>query len=695
MDLEKIKQLAAANPQLKGSVLDRLAAIGEVKEAQADAVPEERDTVNKSGLGVSIPVKIMKVEQKTGASGRPYTDYDLLIPRGFGALEVAPNEGELVNENNIKLRVHSSRKMTTAEIQLHKERCEAEGITDRWEKNREKDNGYMPPDVVETLTPGMILKVRSFTAAFRKSKDLAFEAGDSVFVQNLYAEQELDTEEVKDENNHVIERKIFPNQYGVKWYAKGMRADRTAEMMSDAEIWQGLKQHNQMPNLRPEAGYGSHNQTEEEKKFEEGLGARNNQLDRWKVVNSKVPHATRGFVKAPFVASLYRPDDGPTPAQLVNENALVVANPRWHTKWSAETGDKDNMEVFKVATFELDAQIFESGQVSAKARVLASIAPTAAQRKEGQEMLNQFGCVNVQRFAKIAPVYVPLCSGTVVLKLDLVGTAYMVENNPEMNPKDAHGNFVEGVEFGCSYNAQVLEPDVASGVVRAGFRISREAAEKVFRKAFGVAPTRDHPPKLVMSYAERNTLNRKLNSPVKNTFESPENFTSLENEGWWFYFVCAKSKNDTKVQKFFDKMRQVTGGDEQKMLQLVSALVTDECDDDAFLGFPASVDADPYAYCVFAVKANVAAELEKPFVPRDEDDFLSEVLALLEKKQQQSKKRGADTQTEEPEAKRHVVDAAPEPHQGNPGALPVQEEEEDQMDNSDDDFDPLMGLAED
>lgn len=677
MDLEKIKKLAAEK-NLSGSVLDRLNAIGVNKADELDVVVEEREAVDKSGLGVSIPVKIMKVDQKSGQSGRAYTDYQLMIIRGFGAMDVAPNEGDLISENKLQLRVHSTRKLTQTEINEHKAKCRADGITDRWEVDRKKEQDYMA-DAVELLTPGRILNVRHFGAAFKKTRDLTFEVGDCVFVLHLYPEQELETIEQYDETGKLV-RETQPNQWGVKFYAKGMRIDRTAEDQSEDEIWQNLKQHNQMLNLRPEAGYGADNQTEEERQFEVELGAKNNQLDRWKVTMSKVPHADRGLVNGPFVMDLYRHDDGPNPEQLVNDYSLVVGNPRWHSKWTQSTKLQDGTEdEWKVSSFEMDAQIFEEGSATTKARISGSISATQAQRRDKQELMDEFGVSNVQRFGKIAGTFVPLCSGTAVLKLDLVGTAYMVENNPEMNPKGSDGNYVENVAFGCNYTAQVLTVDVASGVVRGGFRINRATAEMAFKRAFGQLPSRDAPPKLVASYADKNRMNRKHNSPVLNLFEIPATFESLENEGWAFYFVHKASKQSEVAQHFLGEIYNNAEGDLDQVLKWTSEVISDKKLHKEYFGFPAEIGADPYEYCVFAVKKHVADELEKTPKARDEDEFLAEVLTLLEKKQAASTapsaKREAPADAEQSAPKHKKVAAPVEPD----GA----------------EFDPLADMAED
>jgi len=689
MDLEKLRQLAVEK-NVGGSILDRLDAIGVNKEAEADVVVEEREAVDKSGLGVSIPVKIMKVDQKSGASGRAYTDYQLMIIRGFGAMEVAPNEGELLNENKLQLRVHSTRKFTEAEIKEHKAKCRADGITDRWEVDRKKEQDYMA-EAVETLVPGRMLNVRYFGAAFKKTRDLTFEVGDCVFVMHLYPEQELDTTEWQDEAGGLL-REFKPNQWGVKFYAKGMRIDKTAENQSEDEIWQNLKKHNQMMNLRPEAGFGQENQSEDERKFELEMGAKKNQLDMWKVVMSKLPPSDRGLVNAPFVMDLYRHDDGPSAEQLVDDYALVVGNPRWHAKWTQSTKLQDGTEdEWKISSFEMDVQIFEAGQATAKARICGSISATQAQRRDKQELMDEFGVANVQRFGRIASTYVPMCSGTAVMKLDLVGTAFMMENNPEMNPKDADGNYVEGVGFGCTYNAQVLTIDVSSGVVRGGFRINRATAELAFKKAFGTAPSRDAPPKLVASYADKNRLNRKHNSPVLNLFEIPATFESLENEGWVFYLVHKQSKQTEVAQHFLSEIIAAANGDDAEVLRVVSEVIADKKSHKEYFGFPAEIGTDPYDYCVFAVKRSVADALEKVPKARDEDEFLVEVLDLLEKKQKQQQSATA------PPASSKRKDPA-DAEQSAPKRKKVQKEKVAPPDSPPQDeggFDPLADMAED
>jgi hypothetical protein len=644
MDYERVMKMAREK-DLKGTLLERLQAL-QAKPKVETLVLEEREPQNKSTEGVRVRGMIMSLDEKTGARNLNYTDYSFLLSTDFDGLEVPANAGTLVDKNELRLNVLGVRKMTDSEIKEHKDRCERENANS-YEKSRTKERNYVK-DREEILTPGLSISLRHFGSAF-SNRNVPFGSGDSVIVQ-LYPEIDLDTvEKVVEENGERrIQRTGVPSKWGVRYYATNMWHDRTAENQSASDVWNGLKEHNCVPNLRSDAGFGPSNQSAEELEFERNL-SRPTKLDEWKVARFKVPQARRKEISQPLILDLFREHTGPTPEQMLAERALVVDNPQFHSNWVVTREQGTNKETWRVASFETTAETFTNG--GERVRLLVNINSTPDQRRTNQEPLNAYGIVNVERWGNVAETYVPLCSGTIVLKLDLLSTINMAETRTDMNPRSSDGTYPEGVVYGATYNTTVLLPNVASGVVRAGLRISRTLAERMFAKQFNNGPSLDSIPKAISSLADKNPLTRKQGGDIYNVFEGAYNFKLLEESGYVFYIVGKTSKRSEIVQTYIQEIRETVGSDDDAFYKMLDEIITDRKSHKGYIGFPVEWNTDKAEYCVFAVKRSVADQYEKPAEVPSEEQFLQQLLEL-------SNKRPAESA--EPEPKRQAVEPKPE-----------------------------------
>ena len=641
LDRKKLAELAA-NADLPPELRARFAEAAEQKLGDTFVVYEEETPVDKSGMGVRVPARILDVAVHPMKNGQ-YTDYELRIRPMSEQMDVAANEGHLV-DGNLHLYIRTVYKLTNdTEKAEYKARCEADGITDKFVLKREKELGFRPHSEHEIIVPGRKIKVRAFTGPFG-TREGKLGPGDFVWV-TLYAEVELES----------VDGARRPNRYGTKLYTKSITLDKTMDHSAYAGVLRQLVESSAIYNPRPEAGYGVHNQSPEEREFTEKLDSRANQLDKWRVEKSKMAHDQRHLLETPLAMHLWRPDDSASPAQVIRDSYVNVHNLQWGRTWTKQIIENNQVkEEWKIADASAIADVLAKGKPSVTARVLISFYPQPSDRQENKELLDEFGLTNPQRWDVLGRILLAKTEGYLFGKLDLVSTHYDTVNRPDTNPCDANGRYAEGLAYAVHYKAEELHVAVETGVVRGGFRVDRACAEAAFKRVFGALPSRESQHKQLLNDAQRNTLNRRPGTPVLNLFERAEKFSQLEEEGWVFYLLSKFSKDDKMMQKTLTTIRQAEGDDEKRVQAVISDLIRDS--DSHPYPFPVSIDMDPREFCVFAVKRSVADELEKPIPAPDEDAYMAEVLRLVEERA----KRKSEASAPQPEAKRQAI-APPEP----------------------------------
>lgn len=593
------KQLAAmlekSHPD--DSILQRM------KKIQDSIVPPPSQ-IDDSGLtkelnSVTFKAVIKDFTETPTKTGKK-THYDVIVHDLCVETPISPDAGRRTSKS-ILLNVYCEQDMNAAQLEEHKAKCDKDNL-DAKDKRRDNKQLRTVTDEPFEITVGMTLGVTVFRAAFA---DRSGKLGDGTYVIIRGIRPTL-KKEAADSTGYA------KTKYNTTCQISTMLRDKRPP---EGDIWTPMERDNHPANFSVADGYGPHNANEEDEQYlKTTAGKTLDSLADWRVRMTQVPAQERPYVRRKFIVVL--PGVSPDivrPFEVAQEASFKPLKYVWEKEWIVDTKDTPPKKL-RVATLTITGKMTtKERERLCKVRVKISSHSFALTDK----VFHRFGITQPELWANIAPILIPHIGGLLVCDCNLKSSSTMAENDPTLNPL-IDGERALGYDYAATYNAKIIEPKLAVGIVNAGFEITVQLAEELVNAVLGKEP------ELAKSLNAENPLNTDPAQPVLNLMESAFPISRLKDSHR--FFVLYVGDCDI-ISKFRALIAKKFSGPE--FIAEFSRLTIAE--DEAYLGFPRINKAQEHTFCVFAVSHDAYAAATKPVPELTPEEFMAEVKSIREK----------------------------------------------------------------
>jgi len=604
----------------------------------------------KNIKGLTVPVLIRTIEDKINkGNGKTRYEYRLLI----GTFEdvVVPSElGEKLSDTEISLKLDRRIKMSYEERTAylaamnltwnepnppnnndiaHTLKKPLEDITPGVRKAflvglPLKDDGYASKrlyfserDESVILNAGSEIKITSFDGPFSHSNNMPFRELEFAVCKGLCCEEKFD------EPNQ-------PSTYGKQWKVQ----DKTGKLEEDPSrgpadvkrMLHILSHSNKLLNVGENGAlYDIENESPTDTAFRQEKENSGKEMKNWEkdaILLGKIPEPLRSVASQVIVIPLQGTETDPEFA--IRATKVIVKAPRWNKEF---VGKKSDDTPVKIGSFQ------------AKCRVVENDVATDAlvQMQLFDKHMIKFGVMDFATFGKIASFFVPKCRGYIAGRMDVGGSHSMDESSMAFNKQNEDGTWPKKVAFGVFSYAELLNIDLASGVISGGFHITPECVRAAMEMRYKSSDFSVQSPQDVESYAQINPLNTGGKPPIINLFESLHSLQEL-TESYQFFLVCNRSNQSDEVKEVTEKLeKKFPDSVMEKMSELIMGKPVK-----GVTGWPVKLRGDEFTFTIFAVRNNVAEEtlevLNGPAI-KDEAAFVAAYIAAQKKRKTDDARR--------------------------------------------------------
>jgi hypothetical protein len=647
LNLAKLGKIIAehgkTNPKAEG-ILARLAAMKQESDVSGRPVTNSVNSgavrlingVRITGLLLSVECKENKKKNEFGGSN-VHTVYELYV-LDVGRQPIDKSDGRRIDDSTIELHVQCEQRMNPQELGAFHQGLTDAGIAESNPQWKRKKRDFRLG--TKTLSAGEKCYITVFNAPF-KDGNTNLAPGTVVIIRGILPKQ--------DYLMSVETGALGDPSYGTKWEISQMIRDSSGRNVNLAEIWHSEEAKNYFPRISPTFGFGEHNMTPEETEIVQKAAAKGKMTgtDKWRKIFFKIPSETRGHVNSLFVLPMGSANVGIQPFHFVGHSVLIMPPQFTAKEWVVEETENKEKKKIRTGRFSAEVQLYTDGEAHEKVVIYGSLS-----EKILKEKMNKFGMVSVERWENLARL---LMDGYLVMKLDLITTSDLKENDPSVNTQDEDGKFALGYSCGAVYTTDIIEPNVARAVVDNGYEINSETAITLIRAAFGTGDLALNAPDYVVANAKKNLLKELSGGePIINLMEATKSVPSLVREDYVLFVLYGVDR--TLMTKW---MARITGATAEAKFEEFNRLMRET--DDNFLGFPRPNVEDPNTYCVFAIRRAEVVRHRTPPPPLTEEQLAVEIFALQATQEKRELQQAAQLRQNLEAVVNRVVDDEPEP----------------------------------
>lgn len=609
---------------------------------------------NIKGLTVSVLIRTID-EKKSDRTGKTYWDYRLMVCT-FEDVVVPSDIGDKIDDGAIRMRVDKRTKMSPVERQEYLaglSPADRAGFAGKREYRLTRDD-------TTVLYAGTEIKITSFDGPYTHSNNMPFVAGEFAIIKGLYCEETI---------------KPGEQSYGRGWkvQSKGSLEEDTNKGPEDVHrMLRTLAKGNHLVNVGDNnPHFDMSNESESDRKFRQDKEQGGKDLKNWEkntILLGFLPEHMRPAAARVIVIPLHGSE--PDPEFIAQRDKVVVSEPTWSTEFA---GTKNDDTPVKLGAFQAKCRIWTGDETT----------DALVQVQCFDKHMNRFGVMNTNIFAKIAASFVPRCHGYIAARMDVGSSHAMDESTLMANKQNEDGSYPKEVAFGVFAYAELLNINLASGVIAGGFGpITDECASTAMKLKYKSDDFSEQCPADVSSYATLNPLNTGGKPPIINLLESRHSVADL-SKTHQFFLVCDKRNDSEEIVELMNKLqRKYADSIVQKMSDLIMGQAVK-----GISGWPVKLKGD-IVFTVFAVRNSLVKSthelLEGPKI--DEAQFAEQYIAAMKKRKASEEKArvvqeeidalhnlGAEA-FEDPPAKRQK--AAPEPPSAEDLSVVDEEEQE-------------------
>ncbi len=622
---------AAAHPF--ASLMDLIADT--VKQAVVPSFKPAGAKKSSSALRFAITCLDLSKNPTAGYNGGPPgMKYDyLVLVENFGSTPILPSVGERTPEGGLLLRVKGEMPMTDAQQKIAIEKAAENDAKTKRKSTSYVAKKYSFDDGLEEVPLLMHISAFSPLAPFRDERGSQFGPGSRVYLDGLQAVRKY-----KKNEDPTVRELAFDVQWGVEGMIANTKGAASARSTDLFEIWRGFLKKNYIVNFyKGEGGGWSLNNVTKQDRTDVERWTQEGMLEKNRIRTSKhyIASSERGLLSQPVVIP-FGIEARKQPWHLSSRRAVMFIEGRtvFDTNW-IETR-KPGEPPLRLLTFSTEAVLIQK-IFKTKTNVTRHTVEVAMTDRYDEDKLNILGITNPLRYQHVAPGYVPNCSGFFVGSLNVVATAALPINDPELNPLDeVTKKPFKGMNSGIACNPIKISFDLAYGLVTSpnSFEIDAECAAKVIEAQFGAPDPGDQ----VAAWALANPLNQGSRS-VLNMFETNEKLQSLGNTYTYFLVFAINVQARQNVKRARDAilrkgLNPVTELSKAFFTPQPEAESADQYQN-AIDGMPRPAWTDPSqsnTYCLFAVRGEEVKRVRElpPALSDGELAKQAEVLAATE-----------------------------------------------------------------
>ena len=629
LNLTKIKEAlakkASANPKAPG-ILAALARIQAVvqEDASSNAAISSSGPEGQSRLINSVTVKVLllEMEQKENkkknqfGGSNVHTEYVFYV-LSVGTQPINKSDGRRIDDTTIELNIECDQRMNPQELAAFRAKLTADGVPEanaQWKQLKKKFRLG-----TKTISQGEKYYLTVFQPPFKDGASV-LGPGSVVLLRGIRPTQSY---KVSEETGALGEP-----DYGVKWEISQMVRDGASRNIDFSQIWRTEMEKNHFVHISARHDFGEHNMSAEERTLYETSAqqGRMDNMKKWRAAYAQVPPAVRGHINSLFIVPVGSANPSLQPFHLANRQAVLVRPVQWDKEWVA-IEDKMGAQKKKLrkGSFSAEVQLYTEGSAHEKVVIYGRMSEATLKEK-----FNKFGLVDPERWEQLGGL---LMDGWLVMKLDLMSTKDLRENDPIVNGLREDGTYELGFSGGAVYNTDIIEPNVAKAVVDNSYEINGACAKALMRAAFGTDDLSLNPNSDAVANSKKNLL-RELpgGQPIINLMEDSKSVSSLVTEGYKLFVLYRV--NRAQMDKW---LLRIEGDTPEAKFAEFNRLMME--DDDRFLGFPKPNYNDKNSFCVFAIRSTEVDKLRAPPAQLTEEQFAQSVLDLMataEKREQQA-----------------------------------------------------------
>jgi hypothetical protein len=495
---------------------------------------------NIKGLTVGVLIRTIE-EKKSENTGKQYYEYRLMVCT-FEDVVVPSEIGEKINENAIRLRVEKRTKMSLEEREEY-----LAGLKPAERNSFAGKREYaVTRDEMVTLFAGTEIKITSFDGPFTHSNKMPFATNEFAICKGLICEE-------------TITVPGQPSKFGKQWKVQskvGTLEEDTNKGPEDIErMMKLLERDNQLVNVGDNnPKFTMDNESEDDTLFRKTIESAGKDMKDWQkdtILLGFLPKEDRSISKRSIIINLN--GTAPDPEFMAQREKVIFKPPTWGKEF---VGTKKDDVPVKLGAFQARCLIMDGEKEIA----------AVVQVQMFDKHMTGFGVMDYEMFGKIAASYVPRCRGYIAARMNVGSSHAMDESSTLHNKQNEDGTFPKGVEFGVFAYAELLNINLASGVIDGGFGpLTAECAAAIMEHKYQSSDFSEKCPTDVDSYAKLNPLNSGGKPPIVNMLEARHSVADLKDK-YQFYMVCDKQNEevseaitllqtkypDTMVQKMSD-----------------------------------------------------------------------------------------------------------------------------------------------
>lgn len=559
--------------------------------------------------GLTVPVLIRTAEEKKNdgpnGNGKTRIVYRLMVCT-FEDVVVPSELGEKIHENEIQLRVEKKIKMSQERRDQYLASlspAERNGFAGK----REYDTSY---DEKVTLFAGTEIQITRFDGPFTHSNNMPFEAGEFAICKGLICEEKF---------MGAGESSRYGRQWKVQDKVGKLEEDLTKGPDDVRRMLRLLARDNQLVNVGDvNPDFSKNNETPVDRKFRTEAEASGKELKNWQksqILLGFLPLEQRPATERVIVIPLGGTE--PTPEFMAQRKKVVVKEPVWSTEF---VGTKNDGKPVKLGTFKARCCIIDGDQET----------EAVVQVQCFDKHMVKFGVMNYDLFGKIAGSYVPHCRGHIAGRMDIGSSHAMDESSTAYNRRNEDGSYPKGAAFGVFAYAELLDIDLASGIVKGGFGpLTASCAAAAIEQKYKSSDFSERAPADVESYAKINPLNTGGKPAIINMFEARHSVEDIKKTHQ-FFLVCDKRNDSEEVTELVGELQRKHA---DSIVDRMSDLLMGHSVK-GITGWPVKIRALE-AYTIFAVRNSLVESTMKLLdggSALSQEEFLKQYIAAVQKR---------------------------------------------------------------
>ena len=559
--------------------------------------------------GLTVPVLIRTAEEKKNdgpnGNGKTRIVYRLMVCT-FEDVVVPSELGEKIHENEIQLRVEKKIKMSQERRDQYLASlspAERNGFAGK----REYDTSY---DEKVTLFAGTEIQITRFDGPFTHSNNMPFEAGEFAICKGLICEEKF---------MGAGESSRYGRQWKVQDKVGKLEEDLTKGPDDVRRMLRLLARDNQLVNVGDvNPDFSKNNETPVDRKFRTEAEASGKELKNWQksqILLGFLPLEQRPATERVIVIPLGGTE--PTPEFMAQRKKVVVKEPVWSTEF---VGTKNDGKPVKLGTFKARCCIIDGDQET----------EAVVQVQCFDKHMVKFGVMNYDLFGKIAGSYVPHCRGHIAGRMDIGSSHAMDESSTAYNRRNEDGSYPKGAAFGVFAYAELLDIDLASGIVKGGFGpLTASCAAAAIEQKYKSSDFSERAPADVESYAKINPLNTGGKPAIINMFEARHSVEDIKKTHQ-FFLVCDKRNDSDEVTELVGELQRKHA---DSIVDRMSDLLMGH-NVKGITGWPVKIRALE-AYTIFAVRNSLVESTMKLLdggSALSQEEFLKQYIAAVQKR---------------------------------------------------------------